>query len=303
MPLPPDYLTYPHRKHGMDNPHYGWEPADRRAALRLASGAKCLVTIIVPLEFFPLTPPVDPFKHPGAMKTPYPDFRHYSTRDYGNRVGAYRLLRELAAAGLPASFAVNAHVAERYPPLIEAVRKGGHEVVAHGLSTAHIHHDGLSEVDERALIGRVRAAFPEATSWMSPARNESYRTLELLAEAGFMSCLDWEADQRPMAFATKNGPVWSLPHLGELGDFKLLIDRSQSEDAWADQIIEAARYQVSRYETEGASAFAFTMTPYVAGQPFRIHAVRRILSALAGMDGLEICTATDSIQAFQGATI
>lgn len=299
MPLPDDYLIYPHRKHGLDNPHYDWDPADRRAPVALKEGTKAAATIIVPVEFFPLNPPSAPFKHPGAMKTPYPDLRHFTTRDYGNRIGIFRLMREFSTRGLTATFAVNAEIARRYPPLLEAIRAGGHEIAAHGVSTAHIHHDGLSEADERALVAETRATFPNAKTWMSPARNESYRTLDLLAEAGFEICLDWEADQRPLPFKTNSSPVWTLPHYGELGDFKLLIDRSQSEDEWADQIIETAAYHVALHGQEGASAFAFTMTPYVLGQPFRIHAVRRMLDALAAMDGLSLTTAHESCAKFQ----
>ncbi|MEM9234952.1 MAG: polysaccharide deacetylase family protein, partial [Pseudomonadota bacterium] len=145
MPLPDDYLTYPHRKAGMDNPHYGWSPADRRDRIELADGTKALVTIIVPVEFFPLDPPSAPFKHPGAMKTFYPDLRHYTVRDYGNRVGIFRLLRLFGERGLKATFAINAEVAHRYPPLIDQIRSAGHEIAAHGVSTAHLHHEGLNE--------------------------------------------------------------------------------------------------------------------------------------------------------------
>ncbi len=299
MPLPDDYLIYPHRKPGLDNPHYAWDPADQRDPIALKDGTKSIATIIVPVEFFPLNPPSAPFKHPGAMKTPYPDLRHFTTRDYGNRIGIYRLLREFAARGIKATFVVNAEVAKRYPPLLEAIRAEGHEIAAHGVSTAHIHYDGLSEAEERALIAETRTMFPKASTWMSPARNESYRTLDLLSEAGFEVCLDWEADQRPLPFKTSRKPVWALPHYGELGDFKLLIDRSQSEDEWVEQITETAAYHIALFEKEGASAFAFTMTPYVLGQPFRVHALRRALDVLVATDGLRLATARDSCAAFE----
>ena len=301
MPLPDDYLVYPDRKHGFDNPHYDWDPADRRNKVALGDGRKCIATIIVPVEFFPLNLPAKPFKHPGAMKTPYPDLRHFTTRDYGNRIGIYRLLREFGAHSIKATFVINAEVAKRYPPLITAIRSAGHEIAAHGFSTAHIHHNGLSEAEERKLIADTRALFPNAKTWMSPARNESYQTLDLISEAGFDVCLDWEADQRPLPFKTKTNPVWALPHYGELGDFKLLIERSQSEEAWAAQIIEAAAYHVALHETEGASAFAFTMTPYVLGQPFRMHAVSQVLDALTAMEGLSLATAQQSCVAFKEA--
>lgn len=299
MPLPEDYLKYPHRSHGMDQTHYGWDPIDRREPVQLKDGVKSLGVIIIPLEFFPLNPPGEPFKHPGAMKTPYPDLRHYTTRDYGNRVGVYRILKALAEADVKATFAVNADVAERYPPLIDAIRKAGHEIAAHGVSTAHIHHEGLSAADEQTLVQKTREVFPEARTWMSPARNESTRTLDLIQQAGFEICLDWEADQRPIPMHTAGGEVWSIANYNELGDFKLLIDRSQSEDMWLRQITETASYHVARYNDEGASAFAFTMTPYVLGQPFRVHAVEQMLCELKAIAGFEFATAQNAVDRFK----
>ncbi len=298
MPLPDDYLIYPHRKPGMDNPYYGWEPSALRPPRTLPSGLKAIATPIVPLEFFPLDPPVKPFKHPGAMVTPYPDLRHYTSRDYGNRVGVFRLLRAFSEAGVKATFAANAAVAQRYPALIKAVVSAGHEIAAHGVSTAHIHHDGLPEHQERAWIAETRRALPGAVTWMSPARNESFRTPGLIAEAGFQVCLDWEADMRPMTLSTPNGSLTALPNYNELSDFKLLIERSQPEDQWAEQIVEAGRSHLALFETEGAGAFAFTLTPYVAGLPFRISALRDLLAGLAALPGLAILPARDAVAAF-----
>ncbi|MEM9234609.1 MAG: polysaccharide deacetylase, partial [Pseudomonadota bacterium] len=90
---------------------------------------------------------------------------------------------------------------------------------------------------------------------------------------------------------TTNGPVISIPHYNELNDMTLLATRSQSEEEWARQIIDAAEDHLLRYETEGAGAFAFTMTPYIAGQPFRIRAVEDILTALGEMADLKLTTA------------
>ncbi len=298
MPLPDEYLRYPHRKAGMDNPYYGWEPVALRSRRELASGLKVAATIIVPLEFFPLDPPAAPFRHPGAMVTPYPDLRHYTSRDYGNRVGVFRLLRAFAEAGVKATFAVNAAVAQRYPALIDAVASGGHELAAHGVSTAHIHHEGLTEAQERALIAETRRALPDAITWMSPARNESFRTPDLLAEAGFEICLDWEADMRPLRLSTLQGTLIALPHYNELSDFRLMVERSQSEDQWTDQIVEAGRSHLAFFEKEGAGAFAFSLTPYVAGLPFRVSAVQALLEGLSGLPGLQIMPARDAVAAF-----
>ncbi|MEM7740562.1 MAG: polysaccharide deacetylase family protein [Pseudomonadota bacterium] len=258
--------------------------------------------IVVPIEFFPLNPPSAPFLHPGAMKTPYPDLRHYTTRDYGNRVGVFRILRALEELGLKATFAINALAAERYSPLIKSISDAGHEIAAHGLSTAAIHHDELPVDDERSMIKEVRRRLPDAVTWMSPARNQSYHTLDLIAEQGFEICLDWESYQTPFSLRAGHTSITGLPLMNELDDFKLLIDRRQHEDEWADQIIEAANFHITDHDRFGAQAFGFTLTPHIIGQPFRIKTMKSVLQQLSALENLEVATAKDVAAAFPKPT-
>ena len=146
------------------------------------------------------------------MVTPYPDLRHFTVRDYGNRVGVYRILQALQSSGVSATFAVNGEIARRYPPLLELIKSRGHEIAAHGLSTDHIHHEGLKAAEENKLIKDSLACFNSAKGWMSPARNQSSKTLERLAKAGVKYCLDWEMDQVPVTAKTKNGNVTLIPN-------------------------------------------------------------------------------------------
>ena len=293
MTMDSSYLTYPHRSHGQDHDLYDWRYT--RPALAWPKG-RLAVSLVVSLEFFPLDPSGVPFKHPGAMATPYPDLRHYTVRDYGNRVGVFRLLDALDAAGVKAGFAVQGRVAERYPPLLDAVREAGHEVIAHGVSTDHIHHEGLSEAEEVKFIARTKLALPDATGWLSPARNESFRTPRLLAEAGYAYTLDWEMDSQPVRMETEAGDLAAVPLTYELSDFTLLHMRRQSEDVWVRQLLEAVDYLAA--ERPGNS-LAFRLTPYLAGQPFRIHAVRELLSELTSREDVWLATPGEVASSFE----
>jgi peptidoglycan/xylan/chitin deacetylase (PgdA/CDA1 family) len=286
MSLPEDYLTYPHRSYGMDQTLYEWRPSTRRAPVAWPNGAAVAAMIVVPIEHHALNPAGKPFKHPGAMVTPYPDLRHYTTRDYGNRVGVFRILHELAAAGLRATFAINANQLQRLSPLAAAIRDGGHEIAAHGLSPEHIHWSGLEAGVEAAWVAEARAKFHAAglspRAWLSPARQQSYATLDLIAGAGFDICLDWEQDDLPTAMTTGSGVVKAVPLSNELDDRALLIDRRQTEDDWAAQILESRDYLAAESASQGGGrVLGFTLTPYVIGQPFRISALRRVLTGLA----------------------
>ncbi len=297
MPLPDDYLVYPHRAYGMDQSLYAWRPAPSRPSISWPGGAKVAAMIVVPIEHHPLNPSGKPFKPPGAMVTPYPDLRHYTTRDYGNRVGVFRILTELARTGRRATFAINAGQLERLAPMVEAIRQGGHEIAAHGLSPDHIHWTGLEAGVEAAWIAEVRQRFDTAglapRTWLSPARQQSYQTLDLLAGAGFEVCLDWEQDDTPVTMTTPSGPIAAVPLSNELDDRTLLIDRRQTEADWAAQILEACDYLAEGAPRFGGRVLGFTLTPYVIGQPFRIFALRQVLESLAADPAVWTATATE----------
>jgi allantoinase len=302
MSLPDTYLDYPNRRHGQDIDRYDWRLSVDRPPVAWparADGAAPAVAlmVVVPVEFHMLTPSGKPFRHPGAMQTPYPDLRHYTTRDYGNRVGIYRNLDALAASGIRATVPVNAVMLERAPPLVEALIEGGHEIAAHGWDTDSIHWSGLAEEAERALVARTRAAFTARglapVTWMSPARQQSARTPDLLREAGFTVCLDWEMDAVPVAMRTTTGPLACVPLLNELDDRKLLIDQRQDEDSWVAQILAARDLMVEEAPRFGGQVLSFTLTPYISGQPFRTAPLRRLLSALASDPEVWSATARD----------
>ncbi len=286
MTLPPDYLSYPHRKRGMDQDGYAWRLSIDRPRIAWPGGKAIALMIVVPIEHHMLNPSGKPFKHPGAMQTPYPDLRHYTTRDYGNRVGVYRILKELKAAGLKATFPINAAALGRFGPLIRAIEADGHEIAAYGWDTDSIHWGGMDVDHERTLVAKTRAAFDShglrPSTWMSPARQQSFSTLDLIAEQGFTVCLDWEMDQVPVLVRTDLGQMTCVPLFNELDDRKLLIDQRQTETEWRDQILEACGQLKAEHARFGGQVLSFTLTPYVSGQPFRLWAVREALTALGG---------------------
>jgi peptidoglycan/xylan/chitin deacetylase (PgdA/CDA1 family) len=296
MTLPADYLSYPHRTHGMDQDRYAWRLSIHRPKVAWTNDKAVALMIVVPLEFHMLNPSGKPFKHPGAMQTPYPDLRHYTTRDYGNRVGVFRILKELKNANLKATIPINARLLTRVKPLIGAILDDGHEIAAYGWDTDSIHWGGIDPEMEKQWIIDTREAFSaeglKPRVWMSPARQQSFQTPDLIRAAGFDVCLDWEIDNVPVAMRTDHGALSCVPLFNELDDRKLLIDQRQSEAEWRDQILEAAALLQSEHARFGGQVLSFTLTPYISGLPFRIWALRETLQAL-GRDA-QVWSATAS---------
>ncbi len=297
MPLSDDYLVYPHRHRGPDHDRYDASPYRARPPLNLPGGAKLGLWVTVLLEFFPLNPSGKPFKAPGAMQTPYPDLRHFTTRDYGNRIGVYRMLKVLGALNVKATFAVQGAVAERYPVLVKDIVGDGHEISAHGWDTDSLHYTGLDAETERRYIALTLDAIEAVTGrrptgWISPARAESFDTPDLLAEAGIAWIGDWAHDALPTAFRTKAGSITSLPLSNELDDWQILIDYKRPEAEWELQVADAASCLRAEADRFGPQVLSLTTRPYVLGQPYRIGNFRNSLkAALAQPDCRVVCAA------------
>ena len=181
MTLEKEYLEYPKRMYGMDHNFFDWSILQKRKKIIWPNNARVAVWISYSLEFFPLNQPSEPFKAPGGMVTPYPDLRHFTTRDYGNRVGISRIWKCLSKHNLKASAAVNSSVAKRYPYIIKKINDRNDEIIGHGVDMGKIHYGGMDDKKESDLIKESldtlrKISNQKVLGWWSPAKSESWNT-------------------------------------------------------------------------------------------------------------------------------
>jgi allantoinase len=278
MALDPGYLDYPKRRHGYDHDIYCWSALKDRKPVTWPGGAKVAVWICVSLEYFPLIPNDTPFRAPGHMQTAYPDYRHYTAREYGTRIGFYRLLDAFAKSGVRVSVATNSAIAERYRSIIADIVRAGHEIIAHSTDMNGTIASGLPEADERALIATSldtleRVSGMRPTGWLSIARSQSWNTPRFLKAAGVRYCCDWVNDELPYRF---NNGLINLPLNHELSDRQIITVQQQSADSYAQQMIDAFDWLAH----EGGRMLPLHVTPYVMGLPYRIDAFEGLLANL-----------------------
>ncbi len=282
MSVDPAYLDYPRRRHGYDHDLFDWSAINDRKPIDWPNSKSVAVWVCVSLEWFPIMPSDTPFRAPGHMQTAYPDYRHYTARDYGNRIGVYRLLNAFAKAGIVASFATNSVIAERYPVLVADIVSDGHEIIAHSTDMNGTIATGLTIEDERALIATSLDRLGFATGsrpqgWLSIARSQSWNTPELLHEAGVRYCCDWVNDELP--YRLRNGLI-NLPLNHELSDRQIITVQQQSADNYAQSIRDAFDWLALEAKTGGGRMLPLHITPYIIGLPYRIAAFEALLTDL-----------------------
>lgn len=303
MALDPGYLTYPLRRHGYDHDLYRWSALKDRAPVTWPGGAKVAVWLCISLEYFPLTPSDTPFRAPGHMQTPYPDYRHYTAREYGTRIGFYRLLDALDKAGVQASIATNSVIAKRYPQIVADIVNAGHEIIAHATDMNGTIASGLPEADERALITTSldtleRASGTRPQGWLSIARSQSWNTHRLLREAGVRYCCDWVNDEMPYRF--ENGLI-NLPLNHELSDRQIVTVQQQPAESYGRQIRDAFDWLAGEAAGQGGRMLPLQVTPYIMGLPYRIGAFEAMLADLAA-NGAWFATGAAIVDAWAAQT-
>lgn len=291
MSLPDDYLSYSARRHAMDHDRYTWSDMFSRKPIVWPDGKKMALSIVTQVQHFPMHIEAKPFKAPGAPSMPYPDFRYYTNRDYGNRIGVYRILRLLEELNLSTSFAINGCIAERYSAVIRAIVEGGHEVVAHGLDMGRVHHSGLDEATETGLIkdtlDLLRGESGQAVDgWLSPGRAQSFLTPDLLTKQGINWSLDWANDDLPYEMNTNNGPLLAMPLAYETDDRVVTNEYFQSDEDWVQQVKD--RFTVLYRETQnyGGRVMSLSLHAWVSGMPYRIAYLREALDFILSHDGV-----------------
>lgn len=258
---------------------YPYSPIDRRPRYDWPEGKRLAVYIGLNLEWFAFGEGLGAELCPGG---PQPDVLNYAWRDYGNRVGVFRLAELFADLGWPVSLLVNSAMADEAPQALTAFP--GAELVGHGRSNSE-RQGTLSENDERELIAAATAKLETLSGtrprgWLGPWISQSRTTPDLLQEAGYDYLLDWCHDDQPVWMKTRAGRILSVPYPQELNDIPQIVGRKREGDEFARMILDG--FEVLQAECpQRPLVMGIALHPYIVGQPHRFLHLKRALQEVA----------------------
>lgn len=226
----------------------------------------------------------------GAGLTPIgtqPDVLNYSWRDYGNRIGVWRLLDLFNQLKLPVGVVINSSIYDHCPEVVAAFRERGDEIIGHG-HTNSTRQGHLPEAEEKQLIDYCtnRIAKEEGIppqGWLSPWISESNLTPDLLQEAGYTYTLNWCHDDQPVRFATRRGQLWSIPYPQEINDIPTIMARYASGEEFANMIVDTYDEMLAQSIAQPL-VMGIAIHPYIVGQPHRLLHLRRALTYIVEHD-------------------
>ena len=244
-------------------PNYDW-PGGKRLARYIALN----------VETFGFGMEVGPVLGGGL---PMPDHRNWSWREYGNRVGLWRLLELFGELNVPAACLCNSYLYDTHPEVMAGIRNHGHEIVGHGRTNSE-KPGARPEDDERRLISEATEAIRHhegraPSGWMTPLMMPSGVTLDLLREAGYTYVLDWPCDDQPFWMKTRSGPLLSIPYPIETNDFVPILQLHHDPVQFVDTCVRQFEEMIEQSEQQPL-VFAISLHTMIFGQPHRLRALR-----------------------------
>jgi len=294
------------RQPGYDHPHCDWKPWPSRPALRWQAPGQLAVVPLLVLEAYEDPLPTGwPQVHSvgGGLIRDFPNISRVSTREYGHRVGIFRLLDALRQRGVRPTVAIDAITAECYPDLLDRLQQDGAEFIAHGLSVTRPQTSRMSVQEERGYIvetlDRLAACGVQTRGWFGADYSESTLTPQLLGEQGVHYLSDWANDEQPYRMRTP-GSLIATPLWADFDDQTVLINRMCDPAILEDHFGKALR-QLNRDAATSARLFHFCVRPWVLGSSARIALFERVLDQALALDQVWMPRLGEVVDAWQAA--
>ncbi len=276
----------------MDNPLFRYRPVPERPPIHWPNGARVAFYLGLNIEHYRIDKPsTSIFAGTTGL---VPDALNYGWRDYGVRVGFWRMLDSLDRHGIRASALVNSDVCDHYPQIVRAGVERQWAWIAHGKDNSTF-EAGMSRGAERAYLAEVVETIRRATGrrpdgWMGPALTETFETPSLLAELGLSYTLDWTNDDQPYALEVPG--ILSVPYSIEVNDVTLFVCKSYT----GPEFLEAVRDQLDQLYAESADSgrvMALCVHPFCSGQAFRYKYFDQALEYVANHAGIWLTTSDE----------
>ena len=273
---------------------YDFWAYQNRPKIRWKNGAKIAFWVAPNIEFYELSPPTSPQRTPWSR--PLPDVKGYSMRDYGNRVGHYRMMEAMDRYGVRGSISLSVAMCQHHPEIIEECIKRNWEFFSHGIYNTRYCY-GMDEAQERAIIEDSFKTVREATGqtikgWLAPALTHTEQTFDLLAEYGIRYTCDLFQDDQPQPIKVKKGKLISMPYSLEVND----VICYNSYFHTPRQYGEVLKRQFDQLYQEGEASGTVMCIPlhaYLVGHPHRIKPFEEALAYITSHADVWVTTAAE----------
>jgi len=273
---------------------YDYVALPDRRPLRFPNGARLALIITINLEYWEKSRQgqKEPLFTGGPMTIPHAlpgdvwDTANWTWREYGQRVGVWRLIDLFDKVDIKPSCTVNGLLMVERRRIVDAVNERGWELVPHNwaqndLLTYYADDPKAErEVIKRTLDKYLEVVGRPAKAWLSSAIGGTAHTPAFLKEFGLIAYCDYLNDEQPYLINTIHGPIVCVPYSNDINDFNIFARGGMP----ASSGVETLKVCFEQLYSEGAVSgriMNIGLHPHVIGQPHRIGALREFIDHAA----------------------
>lgn len=276
--------------------HYEYSAIVDRKPLKWPNDARIAVVLTVNVECWDPVPEKGKLSYPGGpnllpipLPEGVPDFVNHTWREYGQRVGIWRILEVFDKHQIQATATINTSLGKRFPRILDELKKRDWELVAH----SQVENDLLVNFTrdreaEKAYIQATLAEYEEvvgrkAKGWLSPSVSPTVNTLGILVEEGIEFFCDFVNDDQPYPIQVGSKQILSIPYTTEINDYPLFMRHFHSPQT-VFEIVQAQFDTLYREGEKSGRMMNVGLHPHVVGQPYRIPTLDRILTYMKSQE-------------------
>jgi peptidoglycan/xylan/chitin deacetylase (PgdA/CDA1 family) len=278
---------------------FPYSPITTRPKLEWPGGARLALWIIPNIEFFSLQE--RPGGYGGAAKIP--DIPMWSAREYGNRVGVFRLMEAMARHNIRGTVALNSDLCRYHPQIIAEGNRLGWEWIGHCQSNTRRLNEVPAE-QEFAVISDTLAEIEAASGqrpvgWLGAGLQETWNTLDYLEGNGVKYVGDWCIDDQPTLMTLETGKqIIAMPYSQQLNDKPAFEHDHRTADEFRDMICR----QFDVLYREGGRVMGIAIHPYLTGVPYRIDAFEAALAYICKHEQVWLATGQEIAEHYLAQT-
>jgi allantoinase len=269
-------------------------PAPQRPRIEWPNGARVAFYVVPNIEFFDLreSMPGNDNERIPRDQAKIPFVYSWAHRDYGNRVGLWRIMDTMTKHGVKGTVALNSEICVHHPEIIKACQGLNWEFMGHGKTNA-VRLNEMPSEQEPAAIEEVFSTIEHSSGarprgWLGSGLAETWNTLDHLQAQGCRYVCDWVNDDQPYYMDLGGKTLVSMPYSWETNDILIKSDKLST-----DEFERICTRQFDTLYREGEATgkvMALCLHPFIIGAPHRISMLDRVLRYITSHAGVWVTT-------------
>lgn len=245
-------------------------PITDRPKIEWPGGAQLALWVCPNFEHYEFLPDPVRVRDPWP-RMPHPDILGYGTKDYGNRVGVWRMFEVMDKHGMRGTVSAGWGNFEHYPEILEACEARNWDYMCHGIYNTQYLWD-FPEAEERAFITECVETYRRLTGrqlagWFGPAASHTINSPRIVADHGIKYICDFYQDDQPFPVNVPQGRLITVPYTMNLND--AVIYQHNIEGAEFLRMIKDEFDTLYREGEQSGRVMCVALHPYMMGQPHR----------------------------------